>query len=166
MPIHPHGGILVDRTVPEAELPDLEKKAGGLARLPLSQVERADLELIATGAYSPLRGFMGKADYDRVVREGHLASGLPWTLPVVLGADEAAAGGISDGEEVALVDGSGRPVGLMTVEERFRADLEREAKEVFRTADEAHPGVRQIRRRGEVLLGGVVRLLRRDPAPE
>ena len=92
MPIKPHGGTLVDLTVPKAEAPELEKRADGLVRIPLSPMERSDLELLATGAYSPLRGFMGKADYETVVETGHLASGLPWTLPVVLGADADAAG--------------------------------------------------------------------------
>ncbi len=166
MPIKPHGGILIDQTVSEAERPDLEKKAGGLVRVPLSPMERSDLGLIGTGAYSPLSGFMGKADYDRVVAEGHLASGLAWTLPIVMGTDAFTAGGISDGDEVALVDESGQVAGLMVVQERFKADVEKEAKEVFQTTDDAHPGVQQTRRRGEVLLGGPVRLLRRSAAPE
>ncbi|MDP6482665.1 MAG: sulfate adenylyltransferase [Nitrospinota bacterium] len=167
MPIKPHGGILVDLTVPEAEVPELEKRADGLARILLSPMERADLELLATGAYSPLRGFMGKADYETVVETGHLVSGLPWTLPVVLGADAAAAGRVSDGDEVALFDeAAGAVAGVMTVRERFRADIEKEAKEVFRTADDGHPGVQAIRARGEVLLGGPVKLLRRSESPE
>ncbi|MBI2880207.1 MAG: sulfate adenylyltransferase [Candidatus Tectomicrobia bacterium] len=166
MPIKPHGGVLVDQTVPEAEARELERKAAGLLRVPLSPMERSDLELIATGAYSPLRGFMGEADYRRVVEEGRLASGPPWTLPIVLGTDAATAGRAAEGQEVALADDSGRVAGLMVVEERFRADLEREAKEVFRTGDGAHPGVQQIRKRGEVLLGGPVRLLRRAAAPQ
>jgi sulfate adenylyltransferase len=167
MPIKPHGGILVDLTVPEAEAPELEKRADGLARILLSPMERADLELLATGAYSPLRGFMGKADYETVVETGHLVSGLPWTLPVVLGADAAAAGRVSDGDEVALFDeAAGAVAGVMTVRERFRADIEKEAKEVFRTADDGHPGVQAIRARGEVLLGGPVKLLRRSESPE
>ena len=167
MPIKPHGGILVDLTVPEAEAPELEKRADGLARILLSPMERADVELLATGAYSPLRGFMGKADYETVVETGHLVSGLPWTLPVVLGADAAAAGRVSDGDEVALFDeAAGAVAGVMTVRERFRADIEKEAKEVFRTADDGHPGVQAIRARGEVLLGGPVKLLRRSESPE
>ena len=167
MPIKPHGGILVDLTVPEAEAPELEKRADGLARILLSPMERADLELLATGAYSPLRGFMGKADYETVVETGHLVSGLPWTLPVVLGADAAAAGRVSDGDEVALFDeAAGAVAGVMTVRERFGADLEKEAKEVFRTTDDDHPGVQAVRARGEILLGGPVKLLRRSESPE
>ena len=167
MPIKPHGGILVDLPVPEAEAPELKKRADGLARILLSPMERADLELLATGAYSPLRGFMGKADYETVVETGHLVSGLPWTLPVVLGADAAAAGRVSDGDEVALFDeAAGAVAGVMTVRDRFRADIEKEAKEVFRTADDGHPGVQAIRARGEVLLGGPVKLLRRSESPE
>jgi sulfate adenylyltransferase len=166
MPIKPHGGILVDRTVPEAERPELEVKAEGLVRIPLSLMARSDLELIGTGAYSPLRGFMGKANYESVVEQGHLSSGLPWTLPIVLGTDPETAGRIADGGEIALVDESGQVAGLMVVEERFEGDLEKEAQEVFRTTDDAHPGVQAIQQRGEVLLGGPVRLLRRDLSPE
>lgn len=167
MPIKPHGGTLVDLTVPEAEAPEMEKRADGLFRIPLSPMERSDLELLATGAYSPLRGFMGKADYETVVETGHLASGLPWTLPVVLGADADAAGRVSDGDEVALFDEeAGAVAGVMTVRERFRADIEKEAKEVFRTTDDGHPGVQAVRARGEVLLGGPVKWLRRSASPE
>ncbi len=167
MPIKPHGGTLVDLTVPEAEAPELEKRADGLVRIPLSPMERSDLELLATGAYSPLRGFMGKADYETVVETGHLASGLPWTLPVVLGVDADAAGRVSDGDELALFDEeAGAVAGVMTVRERFRADIEKEAEEVFRTADDGHPGVQAVRARGEILLGGPVKWLRRSAPPE
>ena len=167
MPIGPHGGLLIDRTVSEEEQPEILKRSEGFSRVPLTMMERADLELISTGAYSPLSGFMGKADYESVVETGHLASGLPWTLPVVLGADAGTAAGVSEGDEVVLADEeTGSRVGVMTVEERFSADLHKEAQEVFRTADDGHPGVRTIRRRGEVLLGGPVRLLRRSASPE
>ncbi len=168
MPIRPHGGLLIDQTVSEEELPDILERSEEFPWVPLTMMERADLELISTGAYSPLSGFMGKADYESVVETGHLASsGLPWTLPIVLGADAGTAAGVSEGDEVALADEeTGSRVGVMTVEERFSADLDKEAQEVFRTADDDHPGVQTIRRRGEVLFGGPVRLLRRNAFPE
>ena len=135
MPIGPHGGLLIDRTVSEEEQPEILKRTEGFPRVSLTMMERADLELISTGAYSPLSGFMGKADYESVVETGHLASGLPWTLPVVLGADAGTAAGVSEGDEVVLADEeTGSRVGVMTVEERFSADLHKEAQEVFRTA--------------------------------
>ncbi len=167
MPIKPHGGTLVDQTISEAELPDILKRSQELSHFPLRIMEQEDLRLIATGAYSPLRGFMGKSDYESVVETGHLTSGLPWTLPIVLGFDLETADRISDGDEVALTaKGTGKLIGLMTVEERFSVDLDKEAQEVFRTTGDEHPGVQAIRGRGEVLFGGSVRMLPSEVSSE
>ena len=94
--IAPHGGTLVDRT---GDAPD---DLDSLEVVMLTSRELSDLDMLASGALSPLEGFMGKADYDRVVEEMHLASGLPWALPVCLAVDSAPAG-----DRVALADESG-----------------------------------------------------------
>ena len=86
--ILPHGGVLVDRTATGAQLAELKRRAASLPRLELHARELADLELIACGALSPLTGFMGSADYQRVVDEGRLSGGLAWTLPVTLSSSE------------------------------------------------------------------------------
>ena len=132
--IAPHGGELVDRTGPPPD--DLDE----LETLELTPRELSDLDMLACGALSPLEGFMGRADYDRVVEEMRLADGLPWALPVCLAVDEAPRG-----DEVALADETGRPLAVLEVEEVYDYDKEREADRCFRTrpgALEQLPAVR------------------------
>ena len=131
--IAPHGGALVDRT---GERPD---DLDSLERVQLASRELSDLDMLASGALSPLEGFMGRADYERVVEEMRLVSGLPWGMPVCLAVDERLAG-----DRVALVDGAGNPVALLEVEEVFEYDKEHEAELCFRTTDDAHPGVARL----------------------
>jgi len=123
-------------------------------------VSVSDLELIAVGAMSPLNGFMGRADYESVVDTMRLANGLVWSLPITLPVDKEVADEIREGDEIALYEGD-HLLGLMTVEEKFEYDKRREAREVFRTTDEAHPGVTRLYAQGDVLLGGPINLLNR-----
>ena len=114
--IRPHGGALVDRT---GEQPD---DLGGLETVSLTSRELSDLDMLASGALSPLEGFMGRADYERVIEEMHLSNGLPWALPVCLAVDAAPSG-----DRVALADESGRPVAALEVDEVYEYDRQREA---------------------------------------
>src|SRR5919198_1123117 len=112
--IKPHGGQLLERSGPRPEgVEDLET-------LVLTPRELADLDMLASGALSPLQGFMGAEDYERVVEEMRLANGLPWALPVCLAVVEAPGG-----DEVALADETGRPLAVLEVEEVFAYDKER-----------------------------------------
>ena len=122
--IRPHGGTLVDRT---GEAPDA---LDSLEIVALASRELSDLDMIASGALSPLEGFMGKADYEQVVEEMHLANGLPWALPVCLAVESAPAG-----DRVVLVDEGSRPVALLEVEEVYEYDKEHEAENCLRTTD-------------------------------
>jgi sulfate adenylyltransferase len=151
--IRPHGGVLVDRT---GERPD---GVDALERVPLTSRELSDLDLIASGALSPLEGFMGRADYERVLEEMRLESGLPWALPVCLAVDHAPAG-----DRVALADEAGRPLGVLEVEEVYPYDKEREAELCFRTTDAAHPGVARLYAQKPLYLAGRVTVFER-PAP-
>jgi sulfate adenylyltransferase len=162
--IAPHGGRLVDRVIPEEQREERSTEAAGLPKVPLGPRALSDLQMISTGVFSPLEGFMLREDYESVVADMRLASGLAWSMPISLSVDEELAGTLAEGTEVALVDGSGEPVATMTVRELYRYDKEREAREVFRTTDADHPGVAALYRQGDVLLGGEVDLLRKpDP---
>jgi sulfate adenylyltransferase len=108
---------------------------------------------------SPLDGFMGQADYKRVVDEARLASGLPWSIPVTLAVRETEAASARVGEEISLVDDHGDLLGLLELREKLSYDKKREAQEVYRTTEEAHPGVRVLYAQGDVLLAGPIRLL-------
>ena len=164
--IAPHGGELVYRMAPEGQRAELLQRAETLNRVALGPRSLSDLEMISTGVFSPLRGFMVQEDYDSVVETMHLSNGLVWSLPITLSVSEEEAGTISEGEEVALTDGTGRVLATMTVEDRYSYDKEREAREVFGTTNDEHPGVAAVYRQEDVLLGGEITLLVDDPNPK
>jgi sulfate adenylyltransferase len=118
----------------------------------------ADLEMIAIGAFSPLTGFMTKDEYDSVLDTMRLTNNLIWTLPVTLPVDDETAAALEEGQEIALVAGE-HLMGIMTIAEMFQIDREREALEVYRTTEDAHPGVARLHRHGSWQLGGEVFLL-------
>jgi sulfate adenylyltransferase len=135
------------------------RRVGELPQAALREDSVNDLNNLAHGLFSPLEGFMGKADYEGVVRQKRLSNGLPWTIPVLLDADEETATGLSEGAEVALVSADGKTVGILHLEEKYRYDPKEFAANVFRTTDTAHPGVAGVFRMGPVLLGGKVSLI-------
>ena len=151
--INPHGGRLVERI---GERPD---GADRFEQLTLTPREAADLDMLASGALSPLEGFMGPADYERVLEEMRLQSGLPWALPVCLAVERAPAG-----DQVALADESGRSLAVLEVEDVYSYDKEREAERCFRTTDEAHPGVARLYAQHPLYLAGRVTVFERAPA--
>ena len=157
--IAPHGGSLVDRTVPVEERQERLREAAELPKVFLGPRTISDLQMISTGVFSPLEGFMRKEEYESVVEDMRLTDGLAWSLPVTLASSEDTAHTLREGSEVALVDGDGEPVATMLLRERYRYDKEREARMVYRTTDQDHPGVNALYRQGDVLLGGEVNLL-------
>jgi sulfate adenylyltransferase len=159
--IRPHGGVLVDRVLRGEVKEAVRERAGQMVRVSLDPMGLSDLELIATGALSPLTGFMCKADYARCVGEMRLTSGVVWSIPVTLAAQQALADQIREGQEVALCE-QDRVLAVMEVAEKYpydRETKEREAREVYKTTEEAHPGVARLYERGDVLLGGDVWLV-------
>ncbi len=160
--IAPHGGQLINRLATPAQANALRDRLFMLPRVALTPRARADLDLIAVGGFSPLGGFLRKADYDSVVERMRLASGLPWSIPITLSAPEAEASALQVGSEVALTDAQGDIRAVLALQEVFERDLEREAELVYRTADPAHPGVAAILKEGSVLLGGPVTVLERN----
>jgi sulfate adenylyltransferase len=156
--IAPHGGgALVDLEAPESERAGLARRAQELAVVRLGGRELADLEMLATGAFSPLTGFMGEADYVRSRDEMRLGSGVPWSMPITLGVDEAQARALRGaGGEVALADGAGQRLALLKLEEVYRVDRAGEAEAVFGTADPGHPGAKNVLAAPPWCLGGRV----------
>jgi sulfate adenylyltransferase len=157
--VAPHGGTLVDRTVLAEELGERLREAAGLPKVSLGPRTISDLQMISTGVFSPLEGFMQREEYESVVEDMRLANGLAWSLPVTLATNEDTASTLIEGSEVALIDGDGEPMATMLLRERYRYDKEREGRMVYRTTDQDHPGVAALYRQGEVLLGGEVTLL-------
>jgi len=159
--IPPHGGRLVNRLAHGAERDAEEHIARTAPRIVLDAWAISDLELIAVGAFSPLEGFMGKDDYESVLERKRLANGLPWTIPITLAVTRSEADQLGEGEPVALTDASGRVLGLLYLEQKYRAEKEREARLVFATTDPAHPGVRRLYETGEIYLAGKISVLHR-----
>jgi sulfate adenylyltransferase len=162
---HPHGGKLIDRVLRGDHREEALERVPTLPALRISDESVSDVENIATGVFSPLEGFMGKADFRNVLNEMRLRNDLPWTIPIVLDAGVEEAAGIEEGEEVVLEGESGRPVAILHLEEKYEFDRDELAEKVFLTLDRAHPGVAKVAGMKEVLLAGAVDLLEISPTP-
>ncbi len=161
--VPPHGGRLIDRVLRGDALRDARERAPSLKRIVFNARMMSDLELLGVGAYSPLEGFMGRADYRAVLRDMRLANGLPWPLPITLAVRRAAAEGLTEGEDVALVTPWEEPLGILHLTERFPYEGREEARLVYGTDDPRHPGAQYQQSRGDVLLAGPIDLLGRPP---
>jgi sulfate adenylyltransferase len=131
----------------------------------LDERAESDLQMIAIGGFSPLTGFMGKADYDGVVADMHLTSGLPWSIPITLSVTDAVAAPLQAGNLVRLDNALGEFIGVLELTEKFTYDKAKEVINVYRTDDEKHPGVAVVLRQGDVNLAGPVWLLQRHDHP-
>ena len=153
----PHGGRLVRRVLTGGEQARALEEAASLPTVTVSTDVVSDIVNIATGAYSPLEGFVGQSDLDSILSADHLADGTPWTIPIVLDVEPEQAKALPD--RVALAAPNGRPVALMNVTDRFSCDKERYAQHVFGTTDAEHPGVAGLLERSDTLLGGPIDLI-------
>ena len=154
-----HGGELIDLTVEGEDREALRERAASLPTLRLNPRALSDVELLGNGGYSPLTGFMGRADYESVVESMRLSSGLPWSIPITLAVSRAESGKLREGDGVALADDSGKLLAVLELAEAFDYDKQGEAKSVYLTDDEAHPGVAAVYSQGDVLLGGPLRVI-------
>jgi len=161
----PHGGGALNERLAVGMEADLRAHAATLPTIRLDARRTTDLELLAVGALTPLDGFMTQADYRGVVDAMRLASGVVWSVPVTLAvsAEQAKA---AEGHEVTLTAPDGTPLAVMEVREAFTYDREREAQQVYRTADREHPGVAALYEQEGMLLGGPVRVFALPPNPE
>ncbi len=164
--VAPHGGVLLDQMLRGTERDNALARAARLKHIALSPVNVSDLELMATGALSPLTGFMDQSTYTAVVEKMRLASGLVWSIPITLPVSRSAADGLTVGEEVALTEPDGHLLAIMALSEKFEYDKVREAQNVYRTTDENHPGVARLYKQGEVYLAGQVSAVDLPSSPE
>ncbi len=159
--IAPHGGVLVNRVIEGKARLDMEKEALAMQAITLNDREISDLEMIATGGFSPLEGFMCHDDYHSVMDTMTLTNGRPWTIPVTLSVTEEEAAALKEGSDVALNNANGELLAILHLEEIFKHDKEKEALRVYGTAEDAHPGVKNVYAMGEMLLGGKVSMVKR-----
>jgi sulfate adenylyltransferase len=143
----------------------LARDAASLPVRELTSKEASDVEMLAIGAYSPLSGFMTQADYESVVDTMHLANGIAWSMPITLSVTGELAGSVQVGGRLALTVGA-TPFAVLEIEDIFTRDKQHEAQQVFRTTEEAHPGVAALYSEGDTLVGGKVTVFGDLPAPE
>jgi sulfate adenylyltransferase len=154
----PHGGELKELYLPEHLADEVKRHAGEYPSWDLTQRQLCDLDLLLNGAFSPLEGFLGEADYESVCDDMRLANGVLWPMPVTLDVSEAFAGTLSAGDTVALRDPEGVLIATLEVSDIWTPDRRSEAQRVFGTTDDTHPGVDYLlHRSGPVYLGGKVR---------
>ena len=166
--VPPHGSdTLKPLLLPESERAQEARRARHLKTVPLSSREVSDLFMLGMGAYTPLDGFMGAADWRGCCEHMTLADGVFWPIPITLSCAQDLADAIGIGEEVALADGeTGALLGILTVEEKYVIDRDLECTRVFRTTDPGHPGVEKVVGQGPVNLGGPVRAVSEGHFPE
>ncbi len=153
----PHGGALVNRFNSQYDFSHITNE------VELDDFALSDVKLIANGAFSPLTGFLGKADYESVVKNMRLADGTVWSIPITLPVAEEKADQLTIGEEVKLVS-NGTVYGVLTLEEKYVPNKEVEAENVYRTTDLAHPGVKKLFERPNVYLAGPIYLVKQIEA--
>lgn len=156
--VPPHGGALVHREDPSADLV-------GLPTLALSETDLMDVEQFAIGTYSPLSGFMARDTLNGVLDSHRLPDGSVWTLPIILQVPESDVAKASPGSRVALVDGDGTAVAALDVSETYQVDLDDLCRRWFLTDSDDHPGVQRVKRAGPHVVAGDVTLVHRRPSP-
>ncbi len=161
--ITPHGGELVNRVL---QVPPSNEELRALPVLEISKESAMDAEQIAIGTFSPLKGFMTEGDFNSVMNQMRLESGVVWTLPVVLQVTESEKESISGAEQVLLIEKNTKEkVAILQVESLFRLNKEEATLKYFGTNDLEHPGVRQMVEAGDYVVGGKIDLINRLDAP-
>jgi sulfate adenylyltransferase len=159
--VNPHGGgelkpLLLEGAALTAE----KKRAATLTQIKLSSRETGDVIMMGIGGFTPLTGFMTKADWQGVCDGMKMANGLFWPIPITLSTDKATAGNIKEGQEIALADReSGEIMATMKITEKYPIDKAHECMQVYKTTDLAHPGVKMVMEQGDVNLAGPVKVL-------
>jgi sulfate adenylyltransferase len=159
--VRPHGGAaLKPLTLTGDALADARARAATLPQVRVSSREKGDLIMLGIGGFTPLEGFMTRADWEGVCDSYRTAQGLFWPIPITLSVDTATADGIRVGAQIALVDpDDDTALALMRVIEKYPIDKAHECRSVYRTVDDGHPGVRMVMAQGEVNLAGAVQVL-------
>lgn len=155
--ISPYGGKLVDLLAPAEELPDLKAQASELPTVRISERSVCDLELLATGAFSPLETFMGEEDYQRVLAEMRLKDGHLFPIPITLPVEPVPHIGLD--QKITLCNAKNELLAVMTIEEIYEWDLGEAAECVFKSQDVRHPLVAEMHRWGKLCISGRLQIL-------
>jgi sulfate adenylyltransferase len=166
--VNPHGGGSLKPLLLEGDALAAEQaRAEGLTKISVSSREAGDIIMMGIGGFTPLDGFMTRADWEGVCDGMKMANGLFWPIPITLSTDEMTAKGISDGDDVALADAeSGEILATMTVTDKYAIDKQHECMMVYKTTDAEHPGVKMVMEQGDVNLAGPIKVLSQGGFPE
>src|SRR3989338_2200242 len=164
----PHGGALVNCFCEMSELESLKQKINSLPALTVSKRVLCDIEMFAIGAFSPLKGFVCKKDYESIVEKMRLSNGLIWPIPITLQVNKTDYENIKNKKEIVLKDELNEPVAILTLNEIYEPDLKKEAECVFKTSDLNHPAVKYLFEAGKYFLSGDIKVLKNtyDEFPE
>ncbi len=165
--VPPHNSMQVEPLlIPESERSEERKRAEKLQKIPLDSRAVSDIFMLAMGAYTPLRGFMGHDDWRGSCIDMKLSNGIFWPIPITLPVTKALAESIRAEEEVALVNAETREIlAVMEVHEKYFIDKKLEAEHVYRTTDPKHPGVAKVLSQGDVNLAGPVKVVSEGEYP-
>jgi sulfate adenylyltransferase len=159
-PIAPHGGTLVNLLAALDDAQALADEAANLPKFVVDERELSDLEMLATGALSPLKGFQGERDYHAVLETMHLADGLAWAIPVVLSVSDEDLHRLGNASSIALCAAEGEPpLAVLRVGGTFARDKQKEALSVYRTDELEHPGVKAVHEAGDTCIAGEVEVI-------
>jgi sulfate adenylyltransferase len=150
----PHGGTLINKWNPHYDTAHIKKE------IELDAISLSDLELIGTGGFSPIEGFLTQKDYDSVVENMRLLNGAVWSIPITLPISRKTAQSLSKGEEARLVH-DGITYGTIMVADIYEPDKSKEARSVYGTESSEHPGVQKLYSRGDIYIGGEIKLTKR-----
>lgn len=163
--IAPHGGTLINRNVTGEQREALLKQSQTLTQVKVSNWTISDIDLIGVGAFSPLSGFLTEKDYRSVVDTMRLADGTVWSIPITLAVENSTAMQLKQGQQVALVgEEDGVTYAILDIQSMYTADQHDEAKKVFKTDEQEHPGVKKLFSRPDNYIGGPIQVLNR-PKP-
>lgn len=155
-PISPYGGSLITLVAEGPQREELLLEAASLPSLILNPRQLCDLELLLNGALSPLRGFMNRSDYERVVAEMRLSDGTFWPMPITLDTVQAFASTLAPGDRITLRGNDGHALAILTVGAVWKAEKSQEARQVYGTDDADHPGMACLAQGGCHYVGGSV----------
>lgn len=156
--ILPHGGKLVNCFSSEKEFVSLQNDAKNLLSIKVSKKVQCDLEMIAIGAFSPLKGFVNSNDYKSIIKNMRLSNGVVWPIPITLQINEETYNKVKNKDKVILESENGKAIAVLFITEIFKPELEQEAISVFKTNELKHPGVKYLFESGNYCIAGDVKV--------